>query len=308
MISICLAMYNGSKYIREQLDSILSQSCTDWNLIVSDDGSTDGSQDIVKEYASRDSRILLIENDGVHGFKGNFSNAVNHATGEYVAFCDQDDIWTQDHLEVLLDGIQGYDVCSGNAHLVDAQGNDMGRCMLSDRSYALFDPKTIFYHLTFNNIFQGTAMMCRTQFVRECMPLPDCVRFHDYWLALNASINDRANYVNKVVLEYRQHGDNQTQNDNMTFIKYVKRALFANNSVTGRNDNGVRTLALVRDKITDPDKKAFMDKAIRYGTNWYTGHQRRNALFYIKNYRIINLEPKDRMFVFRVIKKFVLGI
>ena len=304
-------MYNGRDYIAQQLDSILKQTITDWDLVVSDDGSTDGCIDIVKNYMAKDSRIKLVFNDGkdaVHGFKANFANALDHADGEYIAFCDQDDVWTADHLEVLLEGIKDYDVCGANAELTDKDLKSLGTRMLSDTSYTLFDPKTIFSHLLYNNIFQGTAMLLRTDFVKKHLPVPSYMKYHDHWFALNASVEGRANYVNKSVLLYRQHGDNQTKNDNMNFFKYVHRSFFANDTVGHKNTDTILMLTELKERIADADKKRQVEDAIRYFTNMDTGHKRRNVFFYAANYSTIYLAKKDRMFFLRLIKRFIFGL
>ena len=101
MISIALASYNGSKYIREQLDSILEQTYQDFELIICDDCSTDNTWQILQEYAQKDSRIKVFENERNLGFKKNFEKAISLCNGKYIALSDQDDIWIDNHLEVL---------------------------------------------------------------------------------------------------------------------------------------------------------------------------------------------------------------
>ena len=92
MISIAMATYNGELFIREQLDSILTQTLSDWELIVCDDGSTDNTLSILQEYANNDSRIKIYQNETNLGFKRNFEKAIGLCSGEYIALCDQDDI------------------------------------------------------------------------------------------------------------------------------------------------------------------------------------------------------------------------
>ena len=102
MISIAMTTYNGEKYISAQIDSILSQTVSDFELVVCDDVSTDNTVDILKDYALKDCRLKLCCNGQNLGFKNNFAKAISLCKGEYIAFCDQDDVWTNDHLEVLL--------------------------------------------------------------------------------------------------------------------------------------------------------------------------------------------------------------
>ena len=126
MISIAMTTYNGARYLREQLDSILCQSVTDFELVVCDDCSTDNTFSILQEYAENDPRINLHQNEKNLGFKRNFERVIKLAKGDFVALCDQDDVWTKNHLEVLLNGIGDKMISAGNSDLIDANGNRIG--------------------------------------------------------------------------------------------------------------------------------------------------------------------------------------
>ena len=102
MISIALTTYNGEKFLKEQLDSILNQTYSDYELVVCDDCSTDSTRQILKEYEKKDKRINVFLNNNNLGFKNNFEKAISLCTGEYIALSDQDDIWDEKKLEILL--------------------------------------------------------------------------------------------------------------------------------------------------------------------------------------------------------------
>lgn len=121
-ISIAMATYNGGRYLREQIDSILDQTIPFHELIISDDASTDGTWDILTEYAARDPRIKACRNERNIGFVANFEKALRHCSGDYVALSDQDDVWTADHLEALLHKIEGKNLAVGDAEIMDADG------------------------------------------------------------------------------------------------------------------------------------------------------------------------------------------
>lgn len=123
MISIAMATYNGEKYLREQLDSILAQTVQDFELIVCDDCSTDLTMQILNEYAERDSRIKVFENEENLGFKKNFEKVIGLCSGNYIALSDQDDIWLPEHLEVLYKNIGEKSTSWGNSLLIDSNGN-----------------------------------------------------------------------------------------------------------------------------------------------------------------------------------------
>lgn len=116
-ISVVMCTYNGARFIREQLDSILNQTYPIYELIIQDDCSTDETVEIVKEYTSRDKRIKLFINSTPLGFNYNFSSALFKASGDYIATSDQDDIWRVDKLQVLMHYINGRTLLFHNSYL-----------------------------------------------------------------------------------------------------------------------------------------------------------------------------------------------
>src|SRR5574344_1110138 len=114
-VSILLASYNGSKFISQQLDSIISQSYRAFKLLICDDCSTDDTYEILLKYAAKDKRIELYKNKTNLGFRKNFEKLVSLSKSYYIALCDQDDIWTSDHLSVLIDNIGTHDISCSNS-------------------------------------------------------------------------------------------------------------------------------------------------------------------------------------------------
>ena len=104
MIGIAMTTYNGEKYLKEQIDSILNQTVSDFELIVCDDVSSDSTMDILNDYAEKDDRVHVFRNEENLGFLKNFEKAIRICLdrgAEYVALSDQDDVWTDDYLMVL---------------------------------------------------------------------------------------------------------------------------------------------------------------------------------------------------------------
>lgn len=110
-VSVVMATYNGEKYIREQLDSILAQTYPIHELIIQDDCSTDSTPAICKEYESKYSNVHFFQNEHNLGFNKNFQTAAMRATGDFVALSDQDDIWFPQKIEKQVNGIGGHDIC-----------------------------------------------------------------------------------------------------------------------------------------------------------------------------------------------------
>ena len=107
MISVCIATYNGARYIGEQLASILKQLSAEDEVVVSDDGSTDGTLDIVRSFNDR--RIRIVDGPRRHSPTLNFEWALRNAKGEYIFLADQDDVWLPDKLKAATDMLRGYE-------------------------------------------------------------------------------------------------------------------------------------------------------------------------------------------------------
>ncbi len=104
-VSVVMCTYNGAKYLREQLDSIVRQTYPVLELIIQDDGSTDGTKDILDEYGAKYPNISVYYNDPPKGINGNFISCIRRAKGDYIAISDQDDIWEADKIAVQMEQI-----------------------------------------------------------------------------------------------------------------------------------------------------------------------------------------------------------
>ena len=236
MISIAMATYNGEKFIREQLDSILAQTITDWELIVCDDVSTDSTIAILEEYAKKDGRIQIHKNKVNLGFKRNFEKAISLCSGDYIALCDQDDIWYSNHLEVLYNQIGNHSLSIGNSDIVDVNNQYLNKRM-SDTDGIHFIPKDtkllLFREFFYANPFQGASMLLRADFAKKCIPIPKEVHYHDAWISTCACFVDGLIYTYTPITRYRQHGRNVTINNHrehgLTTIEicldYVKKGI-----------------------------------------------------------------------------------
>lgn len=236
MISIAMATYNGECYVREQLDSILVQTIGDWELIVCDDGSTDNTLSILRAYAKNDSRIKIYQNERNLGFKRNFEKAIDLCQGDYIALCDQDDIWYPNHLEVLYNQIGNHSLSIGNSDIVNINNTYLNKRM-SDTDGIHFipeDTKLLLYREFFYaNPFQGASMLLKKDFALRCIPIPNEVHYHDTWISICACFADGLIYTYTPITRYRQHGRNVTINNHrehgLTTIEicldYVKKGI-----------------------------------------------------------------------------------
>lgn len=215
MISIAMATYNGAKYIREQLDSILSQTVQDFELVICDDCSIDETYSIIEEYARKDSRIRIYKNEKNLGYRKNFEGLVKLCKGEFIAFCDQDDIWKGDHLKILYDNIGNKAVCTANAEIIDSNGKSMG-FKLDDftglKHFPNDDLSKAYVYFYYLNPFPGCNTLFRKSFLEMAYPIKDSrIKLHDtYADALACVCGAGMNYVDEITMLYRFHKSSVT--------------------------------------------------------------------------------------------------
>lgn len=209
-LSIILPTYNGAHYIGQQIDSILGQTFGNFELLISDDASSDQTCEILDDYARRDQRISIRKQERNLGFKRNFEFLLREATGRYVALADQDDIWLPTHIELLMKNIGNSLIACGNSELVDSSGRSMGKTMKDEAGIEFFpiDMESQFHHLLYNNFVQGCTALISRKLIDLALPIPDDVRFHDYWLASVAALSLPIVYVDETIVKYRQHTKN----------------------------------------------------------------------------------------------------
>jgi glycosyltransferase involved in cell wall biosynthesis len=205
-----MATYNGQPYLREQLDSILSQLQSDDELIISDDNSNDNTRSIVSSYNDR--RVRLITNPSRRSLVGNFANAMAHATGRFIALSDQDDIWVEHRLERMLSLLKEKPELS----LVIGDFIEFNRsgqlCSLpplgSSPKNGLLQLPRIFLGKT---KYFGCTFLFRSELTRFILPIPPRIESHDIWIAMNACIHGRVGHLQEVTLLRRLHDRNHSQ-------------------------------------------------------------------------------------------------
>lgn len=209
MISIAMATYNGEKYLREQINSILNQTIQDFELMICDDCSSDNTWNILLEYQSQDKRIKCFRNEENLGFKKNFEKAIRLCSGEYIALSDQDDIWLPEHLEKLVNIIGDADIACGNAELIDGKGNSMGLFLSETKELeVLYSNEKLIYRILCNNgLFQGASMLISRDCIKNTLilPIPEGIGYHDVWFTIFACLNKGFKYTYDIVTLYRQH-------------------------------------------------------------------------------------------------------
>ena len=207
LVSVALCTCNGEAYIEAQLASVLAQTHRELELVVVDDASTDRTAEIVDDAARRDHRIQLHRNPRRLGVNANFARAFALCRGDFIAPCDQDDVWSARKLETLLAAIGKADLAYGDSAVVDSQGSPTGMTLGGQRRMAQGQGNVA---LAFENTVSGHAALFRNTLVPQALPFPEGV-WYDGWLAFAASQRAGMVYVDEVMVDFRRHADAQTR-------------------------------------------------------------------------------------------------
>lgn len=206
LVSVALCTFNGASFVDAQLASVLAQRGVDLEVVVHDDASIDDTWQRLQAWVQRDARVRAVRNPGNRGFAANFAQAISACRGEFIAPCDQDDIWQPDKLRRLLQALDGHDLSYCDSALVDASGQALG-LRLSDRTRMYQGSGVV--PLCFWNSVSGHAMVFRRRLLARAWPFPDG-NFHDWWLAAVAAASGRIAYLDEPLVDYRQHARSLT--------------------------------------------------------------------------------------------------
>lgn len=224
-VDILLATYNGAKYLPEQLASLEAQTHSDWRLIVRDDGSDDGSVDLIRNWARDVKRALVVIEDGDTrlGPAASFGRLIARSDAPYFACCDQDDSWFETKIERLLSEVQSLEAEMGedkpllvhcDLEVVDEHLNATGKqfweeahiTFVNIEGAASFDRARA--SLLLQNVVTGCAMLGNANLRLRATPVREGVHVHDWWLALIAGHFGAVRAVPETLIKYRQHGAN----------------------------------------------------------------------------------------------------
>lgn len=198
MISVCMATYNGEKYIREQIESILAEIGVEDELIISDDSSKDATVDIIKSI--KDPRVHLFNNPGPHGVNGNFENALRRAKGEYIYLSDQDDVWLPGKVANTLPALKDNLCVVHNAIITDMELNPTGDFFESRNAAPGF------IHNWIRNGYLGCAMAFRREVLDLALPIPEKLPvWHDIWIGALAQLKGKVAFLSFYGIKFRRH-------------------------------------------------------------------------------------------------------
>ncbi len=218
MISVAMATYNGEKYIRQQIESILQQTYNVDELVIYDDCSTDDTVKIIEEIKNTyigNVCIKLHINSRNSGYISNFYNAISATTGEYIFLADQDDVWHKDKVKSVIHFMKKNNckaVCT-NFDIIDGNGQRIRE--RSNYRFNRYINKTVkpyirvsFHTLAYGNIAQGCTY-CFDKEVKELyLKIKSNALIHDHQILLIASLVGSVYFLNERLIDYRLHSDN----------------------------------------------------------------------------------------------------
>lgn len=220
MISVCIATYNGAPYICQQLRSIISQLSRGDEIIISDDGSTDGTiAAIVHGLGVSDEgtssgkerlfsidgvSLIIIDGPGRHSATLNFECALQRASGDYIFLSDQDDVWLADKVETCMKWLARYDCVVHDAEMTDRQLN------VTDTSYYKVHGtrQSRLWNLLMKNGYMGCCMAFTRRVLQASLPFPRDIPMHDIWIGNIAAWRYSLRFIPDKLTLFRCHGTN----------------------------------------------------------------------------------------------------
>lgn len=216
-ISVAMAAYNGSKYIKEQVASIMPQLGQADELIISCDPSTDRTWDIINEQCQSDPRIKAYRGPGA-GVIANFQNAIEACQGDYIFLCDQDDIWCPNKVTDILECF-----AATNADVILHDAIIVNQDLICQQSsyFEINHTGSGYLKNIIKNGFIGCCMAFKRSFRSIIIPFPRSIPMHDQWIGLLGLKYGKVVYLRKPLIYYRRHSDNATSSHHASLAQMI---------------------------------------------------------------------------------------
>lgn len=205
-ISVAMISYQGANYIEEQLDTILVTLGEEDEVVISDDGSTDGTREILARYQQKDVRVRMIDGPKA-GVKANVENALRACEGAYIFLADQDDIWMPEKVEKVMAAFEqdGVGLVVHDAIVTD------GACqeVILESFYSLKGSGAGVLKNIWRNTYIGCCMAFKRELLEEVLPIPKYIEMHDQWIGvINDQLKFGTSFIPDKLIKYRRHGNN----------------------------------------------------------------------------------------------------
>lgn len=205
LVSIVVATYNGAKFLEAQMDSLIAQTYPNIEIVAVDDCSKDNTFEILERYAREHSHIRVFRNMSNLGYTRNFEKAISLATGEFVSFSDQDDIWAPEKTTLLMDAIGDHPMIYSDSQLVTEDLRPLQKH--SDlKNQTTFDNCLYF---AVDDCVAGHSAIMKRSIAVAAMPYPREAPY-DLWLPFFATFYGEIQYINTAFVQWRQHRSNVT--------------------------------------------------------------------------------------------------
>jgi len=223
-ISVCMASFNGEKFIAEQILSILEQLGENDELIISDDSSTDSTPQIIEQLQQNDSRIIFLPRNLFHNPVYNFENALKICRGEYIFLADQDDIWLPGKVDKVISLLKIHLLVTHDSTVI----NDLKQILLSS-FFAHRKSTAGFWRNLYKNSYTGCCMAFKKSLLDTALPFPRKLQFHDQWLGLLAEAKGKTIFLQEQLILFRRHDNNVSpginRSSNSPFRKLINRLI-----------------------------------------------------------------------------------
>lgn len=196
-ISVCMGTFNGERFIEPQLESILAQLGPQDEVVVSDDGSTDGTLEKIRRFGDARVRIFGATRRGV---TRNFENALARSAGRTIFLSDQDDVWLDGKLAATCEALETHSLVVSDCKVVDAEGRP-----LHESYFALIGSGPGIRRNFLRNSYLGCCMAFRRELLELALPIPAAVA-HDYWIGMLGELTGQPLFLRRALLLYRRHG------------------------------------------------------------------------------------------------------
>lgn len=213
--------FNGEKYIKEQLVSILDQISMDDEIIISDDCSTDNTLSIVAEL--NDNRIKVFSNDKNLHYIKNVENTLKHANGDFIFLADQDDVWVSNKVASVMEGLRDSDLIVSDCYVTDSTLNTIHTSYFKLRK----TKKNKVLGLVLGSPYLGCCMAFKRNVLLKSLPFPEYISSHDTWLGNVGAFLFKAKFIDEKLIYYRRHGSNASilagTSTNPYWLRFWKR-------------------------------------------------------------------------------------
>lgn len=281
LVSVVLCTYNGERFLKKQLNSIIDQTYDHLEIIIVDDCSDDRTLSILEGYQQKDKRIKLFRNERNLGYTGNFEKALKLCNGKYIAFADQDDIWEKEKISILLGEMDGHTMVYHNSDYIDENDKPIGAFTVS-KVFRVYEGESSLPFIL-SNCVHGHATLIDSKLKNYIFPFDK--RFsHDWWVTYVAFNLGSVKYIDKVLVHYRQHKNSVTDTFKLHGDKIVEH----------KKPKGIERISLNLDLLKHCaefkyNKEALVTKKAYYLLSHLSKGQKKTAsfLFLVKYFDLL---------------------